>query len=197
MGQPIQPPGTPSSGWLRSFVLTLVAATTGSAIAISAAFGIWYWSQPNFEGLPEQVRTSMNEYISDTKQLRETGVRVTAVTVMHTDGNLYEGQATATNGTVDHQVMVHVAYDGDTMLWSTALAVDAEPIAAPARPTSVRTIEDVDAELDLVVKVRATARTFGTRPTTDLADQLLDDRLKIRTAAGPSSTVHLSPSAGS
>jgi hypothetical protein len=55
----------------------------GSSIAIAAAFGIWFWSQPNFDGLPGQVRTSMNEFISDSKQLRETGERVTAVTVMH------------------------------------------------------------------------------------------------------------------
>jgi hypothetical protein len=32
------------------------------------------------------------------------------------------------------------------------------------------------------------ARSFGARPTTDFADQLLDERLEIRTAAGPSST---------
>jgi hypothetical protein len=50
----------------------------------------------------------------------------------------------------------------------------------------VRTIQDVDDELALVVTVRATARAFGARPTTDLADQLLDERLEIRTAAGPS-----------
>jgi hypothetical protein len=119
MGQPIQPPATPPSGRLRSFILTAVAATLGSGIAIAAAFGIWFWSQPNFDGLPAQVRTSMNEFISDSKQLRETGVRVTAVTVMHADGNIYEGQATATDGTADHQVMVHITYDGDTMLWQT------------------------------------------------------------------------------
>jgi hypothetical protein len=57
----------------------------------------------------------------------------------------------------------------------------------------VRTIQDVDAELALVVQVRATARTFGARPTTDLADQLLDERLEIRTAAGPSITVQCGP----
>jgi hypothetical protein len=49
----------------------------------------------------------------------------------------------------------------------------------------VRTIEDVDAELDLVVTVRATARAFGGRPMTDLADLLLDERLEIRTVVGP------------
>jgi hypothetical protein len=60
----------------------------------------------------------------------------------------------------------------------------------------VRTIEDVDAELALVVQVRATAGTFGTRATTDLADQLLDERLEIRTAAGPSITVQCAPRGG-
>jgi hypothetical protein len=59
----------------------------------------------------------------------------------------------------------------------------------------VRTIEDVDAGLALVVKVRATARSFGARPTTDLADQLLDERLEIRTVTGASSIVHPSRSA--
>jgi hypothetical protein len=62
------------------------------------------------------------------------------------------------------------------------------------RLTSVRTIQDVDDELALLVTVRATARTFGTRPTTDFADQLLDERLEIRTAAGPCKTVHCGPS---
>jgi hypothetical protein len=47
----------------------------------------------------------------------------------------------------------------------------------------VRTIRDVDAELAFVVKVRATARSFGARPTTDLADRLLDERLEIRGVA--------------
>jgi hypothetical protein len=60
----------------------------------------------------------------------------------------------------------------------------------------VRTIKDVDAELALVVKVRATARTFGARPKTDFADQLLDERLEISTAAGPSRTVQCIPSSG-
>jgi hypothetical protein len=52
----------------------------------------------------------------------------------------------------------------------------------------VRTIQDVDDELALVVKVRATACGFGARLTTDVADRLLDERLEIRTAAAPSST---------
>jgi hypothetical protein len=60
----------------------------------------------------------------------------------------------------------------------------------------VRTIKDIDAELALVVKVRATARAFGARPTTYFADQLLDERLEISTAAEPSRTVQCTPSSG-
>jgi hypothetical protein len=66
----------------------------------------------------------------------------------------------------------------------------------PRVPIGVRTIQDIDAALALVVKVRATARSFGARPTTDFADQLLDERLEIRTAAWPSIAVQCAPRAG-
>jgi hypothetical protein len=61
------------------------------------------------------------------------------------------------------------------------------------RLTDMRTIQDIDEQLALVVMVRATARAFGTRPTTDFADQLLDERLEI-IAAGPCRTVRCGPS---
>jgi hypothetical protein len=91
----------------------------GSAIAIGAAFGIWYWSLPSDDQLPGKLQTSMNEYIQGEKQLRETGIKVTSVTVMHGAGNFYQGDATVADGTVDHEVPVHVAYDGDNLLWNT------------------------------------------------------------------------------
>lgn len=91
----------------------------GPAIAIAAAFGIWYAFQPSADGLPDKVLASMNEFLSSDQQLRETGIHVTSVTALHATGNSYEGQATVADGSVDHQVMVHITYDGDSMLWNT------------------------------------------------------------------------------
>jgi hypothetical protein len=53
----------------------------------------------------------------------------------------------------------------------------------------VRTIQDVDDERTLIVKVRANARSFGAPPTTGLADQLLDERLRIIGTAAVSAPI--------
>jgi hypothetical protein len=118
MEQPIEPPPSPPNRAL-GFVQTLVAATVGPATAIAAAFGIWYAFQPSADGLPDKVLASMNQFLSSDQQLRESGIHVTSVTAIHAADNIYQGQATVADGTVDHQVMVHITYDGDTMLWNT------------------------------------------------------------------------------
>jgi hypothetical protein len=52
----------------------------------------------------------------------------------------------------------------------------------------VRDLDDVGKELRLVAAVRAAVLELGGKPTTAAADQLLDEMLDSRTAAGPVST---------
>jgi hypothetical protein len=49
----------------------------------------------------------------------------------------------------------------------------------------VRDRETIDAELRLIAAVRRSIREHGGVPSTVAADQLLDERLEIRSAAGP------------
>lgn len=125
MGEVLESPALPapalpaSRGRLRGLALTLLAAMTGSAIAIAAAAGIWYGLQPSSDELPGKLIDSMNQFLQNNQQLRQTGIHVTAVTVMHASENIYQAEATVADGTVNHQVPVHVTYDGQTVLWNT------------------------------------------------------------------------------
>ena len=62
--------------------------------------------------------------------------------------------------------------------WLVIPAGRMEPIVGAPSPTCIRDREVIDRELAL-----------GARPTTTVVDQLIDERLESRTAAGPSSTV--------
>jgi hypothetical protein len=63
---------------------------------------------------------SMNQSLSTDKDFARMGLRVKSISVMRAAGDMFEGQATvATTREVDHQVTVHILYDGDTLLWHT------------------------------------------------------------------------------
>ncbi len=116
--QPSAPPPTDSTS-ARSFLATIAAAALGCGIALAAAFGIWFVQQPNTDHLAEDTMSSLSDHIRTDEQLRLSGIKVHSVSVTHATGNLYEGQATIMDGTVEHMVPVHIVYDGDSLQWST------------------------------------------------------------------------------
>ena len=105
----------------RRFVLLVAIATAAAAIAGVAGFTIWKdGNRPSIDGLSDKLMVSMNESLSQDKDFEKVGLRVKSATVMRAVGNVLEGQATAaTNTGSDHDVIVHITYDGDTLLWHT------------------------------------------------------------------------------
>jgi len=104
----------------RGFVVLVVTAAALVVIAALVGFTEWKDKQPNADGLANKVIDSMNTSLSNDEQFHQVGLHIASLTVMHTAGNMFEGQATAATDTgSDHQVTVHIAYDGDTLLWRT------------------------------------------------------------------------------
>ena len=122
MGEPIpeplprQPP-TPAS---RRFVVLMAIATAVVVIAALVGFDVWRSNQPDASDLANKVLNSMNQSLDADQQYHKVGLHVKSITIVHVVGDMFEGQATvATKAGTDHQVSVHVDYDGDTLLWHT------------------------------------------------------------------------------
>jgi hypothetical protein len=104
----------------RRFVVLVAIATAVVVIAALVGFGVWKDKQPDPAGLANKVLDSMNESLSSDQQFHKVGLHVKSISVMHVAGNMFEGEATvATDTGKDHQVSVHIDYDGDAMLWRT------------------------------------------------------------------------------
>lgn len=117
---PSTPPLTTPRPATRSFVLLVALAT---AVIVSGAvigFMLWHENQPSVTGLSDRVMESMNESLSNDPHFSKTGLHIKSITVMHMVGTMFEGYATAaTNREINHDVQVHIAYDGDKLWWNT------------------------------------------------------------------------------
>ena len=115
-----QIPSTPPqwrSAAARGFFSTVAAVVVGTGIVAAALFAIWQYNQPDVEALSKQVAKSMNDHLANDDNL--SGVEISNVTVVRASGNIYEGQATARAMGKTELVMVHITWDGETLLWQT------------------------------------------------------------------------------
>jgi hypothetical protein len=94
-------------------ILALVAVMLGLQV-------YWKYFELRWDGLAEDVLTSMNQYLKSDSRYSEHSPNVSHITVIHAAENTFEGQATVTaSGVSARDVIVHIVYDGDTMFWST------------------------------------------------------------------------------
>lgn len=123
MASPTPPPNAPRPATRRFVVLVAVVTALVTAVVVIGAlveFSYWRDTQPDMTGLTTKVMDSMNESLSADKDFAKMGLHVKSISVMRAVGDMFEGQATvATTRGVDHQVSVHIFYDGDTLLWHT------------------------------------------------------------------------------
>lgn len=123
VASPMPPPNPPRPATRRFVVLVAVATalvTAAVVIGALAEFSYWRENQPDMTGLTTKVMDSMNQSLSTDRDFAKMGLHVKSISVMRAAGDMFEGQATvATTREVDHQVTVHILYDGDTLLWHT------------------------------------------------------------------------------
>ncbi len=124
MTEPVAPAPNPPRPATRRFVVlvAVVTALVTAVVVIGALVEFSYWreNQPDMTGLTTKVMDSMNQSLSTDKDFAKMGLHVKSISVMRAAGDMFEGQATvATTREVDHQVTVHILYDGDTLLWHT------------------------------------------------------------------------------
>jgi hypothetical protein len=117
---PTLPP--PDAAPKRSFPTQLIVSIA-TLVLVAGLLGFevyWKYFELRWERLPEDVLTSMNQYLKSDSRYSEHSPNVTHITVMNAAENTFEGQATVTaSGVTARDVIVHIVYDGDTMFWST------------------------------------------------------------------------------
>lgn len=80
----------------------------------------WKYYALRWDGLANQVLTSMDQFLASDEQLGSHSPQVTNITVMHAAENTFEAQATVTaSGVASREVPVHIVYDGENMFWRT------------------------------------------------------------------------------
>jgi hypothetical protein len=115
-----QRPPQRSAPATRLFVVLTGIVTAAVIVASVIGFELWNAREPDPKGLPDQVVASMNGYLSADPDYSKVDLHVTAITIMHASGNVFEGQATVASSVGgNHSVPVHVMYDGDAMFWRT------------------------------------------------------------------------------
>jgi hypothetical protein len=106
-------------GWLTKQRMIYI----GVAVILAAAVGGWFlWRQanPDISNLANDLRSSMNHTLSTDPQFTRLNLTVDDVTVMHQSDNSYLGVASVhTPNHPNHDVTVHVTYDGQSLLWNT------------------------------------------------------------------------------
>lgn len=125
MGEPKQPtPHEPSTAAVpvsRSQRAPLIISIITLLLVLGLiGFDVWKYTQPNWDGLADDVQTSMNQFLSTDAQLARSYAHVTSLTVMHATDNVFEGQATvASSGGTEREIPVHIIWNGESMLWRT------------------------------------------------------------------------------
>jgi len=116
--QPLPPQRPAGSG--RGFTVLVAIVSALAVLGGFIGYSEWKSSQPSMDGLTTKVMESMNQSLRRDEDFRAAGLRVKSITIMRVTGNMFEGQAVAaTRKGDDHNVTVHIGYDGESMFWRT------------------------------------------------------------------------------
>jgi hypothetical protein len=74
---------------------------------------------PSTDEISSKVMPSMQHKFDSDPQLRDLHLKVQSVTVIHSNGNLYQGLAEISSHGVTHEVSVKITADGENMMWET------------------------------------------------------------------------------
>jgi hypothetical protein len=151
----------------------ILAVVVTAVVAALVGFGVWKYNQPDITGLADGVRSSMNSELSSDTNLGQYNLQVDSVTVMHTNGDQYQGTATVrAGGGAPHSVLVHVTYDGKQMMWNTdpgaftfavfSASAPTTTSAAPQPITASKGTPVTDGSLQFVVKSISQTPTIST-----------------------------------